>query len=233
MDECANGSGMPAEYEAELLRVTRKVARAYAVRCKAVDERDAAQEAARIGMTVYARGGWRGGVRGFGTLVYVAVNRQLPRYLLRAQKPVSCRSDHSVPRLREVVQQQAPWAMPWAEAIRHTLQGKANADQRDVYPRELLREVDEVYDREASIAELRAKIRRRLYQLVGRTPAARAAVLSWLDGFEARDAARGLCATPDDVYYINSVLKKCVTSDRRVRELAAQLAEERGWCRTE
>lgn len=193
---------MPSEAEQAARKVCSTVSRAFARRCWWADRAELEQQCWQIAMEVWDQRP-DGGLDGFSALAYVAMMRQLGRYLRRARHPVSA-SDHDVQQMSETV--------------------RSNHIDKVVVEDRAAR-----VDRVLHVERLRHSIRSRIYALAGRAPAVEASVLVFMDGYAPREAASTLGIDVRDIYAANTVLLAISQSDPEIGRLAADLGQERGW----
>lgn len=199
---------MPADYEAEASRIATRVSWAYARRCKWADQKDLENQCWLIAIEVY----WQYVDQGcefespeaYSTLAYVACMRQMSRVLPRMQAPVFC-SDHDVKKMS---------ALTRAVSLETAL---------------VLRDEQERADKSLIIAELRHKIRQRIFQLMGSEPAVEASTSVFLDGFKPAEVAKIRGLDVSAIYKCNDWLINLSRADQELGMLATQLGEERNW----
>lgn len=193
---------MPEEYRLEAKRIVEMVSWAYARRCWWADQRELEDQCWIYAHEVYEQG-FDDGVRGFGTLAYVACMRQLGRALRRMQAPVSA-SDHEVVDMSQTT--------------------RANDLAKFQLPDRATRADDALI-----VEELRQKIRARLFKLLGATPDVVAAALVMLDGLTPQEVAEALGVEVWGVYRANELVVVVSKADKEIGRLARQLGEERCW----
>lgn len=82
-------------------------------------------------------------------------------------------------------------------------------------------------ERQYHLAELRDKIRKRIFELCGQTSFTEATVLVLLDGDRPKELAGERGLEVRHIYYSNEWVKMKIVGDKKIRELAAELAERR------
>lgn len=196
----------------EAARIANMVSWAYCRRCWWVEQPELESLCWVVCLEVWQQEPWAqtSGADGFGTVCYVACMRQLGRQLRRMQAPASA-SDHDVKLLAE--------------------QARPNDLEKVTAAASLSPEapVQNLADRLVAIEQLRAKIRGRIFQLLGRTPGVEASALVMLDGLAPREVAQELGLDVWEVYRANEVVVGVSRADQEIGRLARELGEERRW----
>jgi hypothetical protein len=229
---------MPAEILAEVLRVARVVGRAAARRYarSAVDPDEMVSQCMLICVELWSYTDRDTGApkyqalskKEFGTLCYVACNRQISHHAARVCAPVTCKSKGvPIADLWRTQDLRVGLYKPIDRSYTGYQYGPGTDEPRNIVVAEKVCNTAAAVE----IAELRDRLRARIAKvLAGRKrEVINAAVRCWLDGESVATAALAEGCTPKYLLKCNALAEVGLRADVEARKLARELAGEREW----